>query len=195
MGMAEFEFIQAGAAIGTAVATIALVILLYRTIKQMEATVHLSRVQTEYRFRPWIGPVNSIKENKQSINGKRQFDIAIKNFGEIPAEYVKAYFKMDDKIMEKEVLKSDTVETFNLGPMLPNMEKHYWFFIERELMSKVQAGNGSIFIAVYFEYPVSGGESGYGMISEYNPQTNGFIHKDMWVETPSGRTTHDKTKV
>ena len=79
--------------------------------------------------------------------------------------------------------------------MLPNMEKHYWFFIDKQILSKVQEGDGKIFIAVYFEYPVSGGKSGYGMISEYNPQTNGFIHKDMWVETPSGRTTHDKSKI
>ena len=38
-----------------------------------------------------------------------------------------------------------------------------------------------IFIALYFEYPLTEGTSGYGMISEYNPKMNGFVHKDMWV--------------
>ena len=189
--MVELEFFETGAAIGTAVATIALVILLYRTIKQMEATVSLSRIQTEYRFRPWIGPSNSIKELKDSINGKHQFDVGIKNFGEIPAEYVTVYFKQGNKLMSKDVLKSDESESFNLGPMLPNMEKHYWFFVDRDFLNKVKEGTEQLFTAIYFEYPVSGGTSGYGMISEYNPKTNSFIHKDMWVETPTGRTTHE----
>ncbi len=189
--LVEYAVLEAMAGIGTAAATIALVILLYRTVKQLESTVQLSRVQTEYRFRPWVGPSNSIKELKDSINGKHQFEIGIKNFGEIPAEYVMAHFKQDNKLMTKADIKSENVESFNLGPMLPNMEKKYWFFIEKNLMQQVKDGNEKLFTAVFFEYPVSGGKSGYGMISEYNPKTNSFLHKEMWVETPTGRTTHD----
>jgi len=192
--LVEYAFIESAAAIGTAIATIALVILLYRTIKQMEATVHLSRVQTEYRFRPWVGPNNSIKEIPDSINGKRQFDVGIKNFGEIPAEYVKAFFKLDNKMMSKDFFKSDQAESFNLGPMLPNMEKHYWFFIEPELMEKAKEGTEKIFTAMYFEYPVTGGKSGYGMLSEYNPATSVFIHKEMWVESPNSLQPASKGK-
>ena len=189
--MVDLAVIETISAVGTAVATIALVILLYRTIKQMEATVNLSRIQTEYRFRPWVGPTNSIKELTNSINGKRQFEVVVKNFGEIPAEHVMAYFKHDDKLISKNDLKSENVESFNLGPVLPNMEKHYWFLLDHDLIDKAKEGKEKIFTAVYFEYPVSGGKSGYGMISEYNAQTNGFVHKEMWVETPTGRTTHD----
>ena len=188
--MVEVALFETAASIGTAIATIALVILLYRTIKQMEATVSLSRIQTQYRFRPWVGPSNSIKELKDSIDGKHQFEVVIKNYGEIPAEYVTVYFKQGNKLMSKDDLKSDKTENFNLGPMLPNMEKHYWFFIDRDFMSKVKEGTQQLFTAIYFEYPVSGGKSGYGMISEFNPKTSSFVHKDMWVETPSGRTTH-----
>ena len=193
--MAELAALEAVAAIGTAAATIALVILLYRTVKQLESTVQLSRVQTEYRFRPWVGPSNSIKQLKDSINGKQQFEVGIKNYGELPAEYVKAYFKHDTKIISKDDLRADNVESFNLGPMLPNMEKRYWFFIERPMMEKIKEEKEKLFTAIFFEYPVSGGKSGYGMISEYNPQTSSFVHKDMWVETPTGRTTHDKDKI
>ena len=189
--MADLVIVETISSVGTAIATIALVILLYRTIKQMEATVSLSRIQTEFRFRPWVGPTNSIKELSNSINGKRQFEIVIKNFGEIPAEYVKAYFKHDTKLISKNDLKSENVDSFNLGPMLPNMEKHYWFFLAHDLIDSAKEGKEKIFTAVYFEYPVSGGKSGYGMISEYNAQTNGFLHKEMWVETPSGRTTQE----
>jgi len=59
--MVDLVFLQAIGGIATAVATIALVIILFRTVKQLEATVVVSKVQTEYRFRPWIGPNNSIK--------------------------------------------------------------------------------------------------------------------------------------
>ncbi len=78
--MVEIGFAEIGA-IATAVATIALVFVLWKTIKQFEATVQLSRVQTEFRFRPWIGPLHEIKKVEQSVNDKVQFDVSIKNFG------------------------------------------------------------------------------------------------------------------
>ena len=135
----------------------------------------------EFRFRPWIGPVNSIKPMGEA-NGKNQFDVAMKNYGELPATELVASFKMDTKMMTKEVLKSGDVESFNLGPMLPNMEKHYWFFIDCDLIEKAKRDEIKIFIALYFDYQTNQAKSGYGMISEYNPKMNGFMHKDMWVD-------------
>ena len=77
--MVEIGFAEIGA-IATAVATIALVFVLWRTIRQLEASVKLSKVQTEFRFRPWIGPLHDIKKVEQSVNDKTQFDVSIKNF-------------------------------------------------------------------------------------------------------------------
>ena len=144
----------------------------------------MSKIETEYRLRPWIGPVNSIKSLPP--NGEtNQYDCTIKNYGELPAKNVKAYCKIDTKIMDREVFKSNPGKTFNLGPLLPNMEKHYWVFIDSSLIKKAKEGSEKIFSALYFEYPVTGGQSGYGMISEYDPKNDGFIHKDMWVESPN----------
>jgi len=179
--MTEIEILSVIGSIGTAIATIILVILLWKTIKQFETTAKLSTVEMEFRFRPWIGPVNTIKAMGEA-NGKNQFDVALKNYGELPATQLIASFKMDTKIMSKDVLNSEDTEKFNLGPMLPNMEKHYWFFIDCKLIQKAKEGKIKIFIALYFEYPLTQGTSGYGMISEYDPKMNGFIHKDMWVE-------------
>jgi len=182
--MVELALIQTFGVLGTAAATIALVILLYRIVKQLEATVTLSRVQTEYRFRPWVGPLNSIEA--LSANGDlSKFECTIKNYGEIPAQYVKAYCKIDIKLMDRDIFKSNPGKPFNLGPLLPNMEKHYWIFIDSELMKKAKEGTGKIFSALYFEYPVAGGKSGYGMISEYDPKNDSFTHKDMWVQSPN----------
>ena len=179
--MLDMEILTVIGSLGTAVATIVLVVLLWQTIKQFETTAKLSTVQMEFRFRPWIGPVNSIKAMGEA-NGKNQFDVAMKNYGELPATHLKASFKMDTKMMSKDVLKSEDIEKFNLGPMLPSMEKHYWFFIDCDLIKKAKAGEIKIFIALYFEYPLTSAASGYGMISEYIPKMNSFIHKEMWVE-------------
>ena len=182
--MVDVAILETAGVLGTAAATIALVVLLYRTVKQLEATVNLSKIQTDYRFRPWIGPLDSIKALPPK-GDLHQYDCTIKNYGEIPAQNVKAYCKIDTKLMNRDVFKSDPGKTFNLGPMLPNMEKHYWVFIDSELIKKTKEGSGKIYSALYFEYPVSGGMSGYGMISEYNPQNDGFMHKDMWVQSPN----------
>jgi len=174
--------IEAWATIATAVATIALVILLWRTIRQFEATVEVSRIQTKYRFRPWIGPSTNIKKLESSINEKCQFDISIKNYGELPAKGVAAKFKMDTKMLKRESIDSSDIESYDLGPILPNMEKHYWFFIEPELWKKAQEGQEKVFTILYFEYEGPTGKSGYGMISEYNATSKNFIHRDMWID-------------
>jgi len=180
--MEDLAVLETIGVLGTAGASVALVFLLYKTVKQLEATVTLSRVQTEYRFRPWIGPLNSIQALLTN-NEKHQYDCTIKNYGEIPAQYVKAYCKIDTKLMSRDIFKSEPGQPFNLGPLLPNMEKHYWIFIDSNLIQKAKEGKEKIFSALYFEYPLSNGKSGYGMISEYNPKTDGFVHKDMWVDT------------
>jgi len=179
----EILTLEAMGSILTAVATIALVILLWRTIKQFEATVRVSEIQTKYRFRPWIGPNNSIKPIPSNKNGKHKFDVGIKNFGEIPAAEVHVHYKIDTKLITKEDLNQNDVDHFNLGPMLPNMEKHYWFFIDSELIQKAKEGKEQIFTGVFFEYQVAGNKNGYGMISQYIPESDSFIHKQMWVDT------------
>jgi hypothetical protein len=178
--MVDFELLTVVGSLGTAIATIVLVILLWKTIKQFETTATLSRIQTEFRFRPWIGPVNSIKSIGEA-DGKNQFSVTVKNYGELPATYMKASFKMDTEMMNKDILNSEKIDKFDLGPMLPNMEKHYWFFIDSDLIEKAKKGETKIFIILFFEYPLTDGTSGYGMISEYNPKMDGFMHKDMWV--------------
>lgn len=173
--------IEAAGSIATAVATVALVFLLYRTVKQLEATVEVSRIQTEYRFRPWIGHVGAIKKIEDSMNENRQFDITIKNFGELPASKVTVKF-----VMSKNILKRNEIKTrqnqFDLGPMLPNMEKHYWFFIPSDVWKKAEEGKERLFTGLFFNYLASGKESGYGMISEYDPSSHNFVHKDMWID-------------
>jgi len=166
----------------TAVASVILVFLLWRTVKQMEYTVKLSKVQTEHRFRPWIGPEGNIK-HLNVTDDNYQFDVVLKNFGELPAANVTASYKIKNEIINKSEITKTVDHKFNLGPLLPNMEKHYWFFINSDLIKKAINQETQIFIALYFEYEAVGKKSGYGMISQYDSKTNSFSHKDMWVES------------
>ncbi|KKM60729.1 hypothetical protein LCGC14_1538880, partial [marine sediment metagenome] len=124
----------------TGVATVVLAVCLIRTFKHMEAVTKMTTMETQYRLRPWIGPINGISKMDHSISEKCQFDIAIKNFGELPASRVTAKFKIDTKMMSREDAESSDLESFDLGPVFPNMEKHYWFFIEPELWKKALEG-------------------------------------------------------
>ncbi|HET6458454.1 MAG TPA: hypothetical protein VFG24_06215, partial [Nitrosopumilaceae archaeon] len=118
--------------IGTAIGTIALVFLFWKTIKQLEETVKLSKIQSNYRFRPWVGPFNNI-QFMSTTNARDQFSIIIKNYGEIPASNVIAKFTMKTEPITKEILeKPELFSDFSLGPLLPNMEKRYWFFIDSD---------------------------------------------------------------
>ena len=174
--------IESLGSIATAVATVALVILLYRTVKQLESTVELSRIQTEYRFRPWIGHVGKITKIEPSINNDYQFSISVKNFGELPAPQVSANFILSKTLISRDELKSSNLNQFNLGPMLPNMEKHYWFFIPTDIWKLAEEDKEKIFVGIFFTYPASGKDSGYGIISEYSASSNSFIHKEMWID-------------
>ena len=174
--------IEVWAQLATAGATIALVILLFLTVKQFEAQVEVSRIQTEFRFRPWIGPTGPIKKMEKSISDDCQFDIAIKNYGELPANGITAKFIKSTEPLTRDSFESPTTTSFELGPMLPTMEKHYWFFIDSQLWEKADSGSESLHTALYFEYGHAGKNSGYGMLSEYNASAKNFIHKDMWID-------------
>ena len=156
--------------------------LFLKTVRQLEETVKLSRIQSVHRFRPWIGPSNSI-ELMSASQGRQQFSITLKNYGEIPASNVVAMFMMKNDMMTRDAIKnSDSKDSFSLGPLLPNMEKRYWFFIDSDLIQKAKDGDAQIFISLYFAYEHHVGKSGYGMVSHYDPKINGFMHKDMWVD-------------
>jgi hypothetical protein len=77
---------------------------------------------------------------------------------------------------------SSKFDNFTLGPLLPNMEKHYWLSLDSALLQKVKDDNSQFFTMVYFSYEFSGGKAGYGMLSQFDAKTGTFLHKDMWVD-------------
>jgi hypothetical protein len=165
-----------------------IVILLYRTVKDYAEVAKLSRIEVKQRFRPWIGPSTGRVEFVHSTDGKEQYSIAIKNFGEIAATNVVAMSIKGNKMpLTKDILimssdDSSKIDKFTLGPLLPNMEKHYWLSLDSTLIQKVRDGNSQLFTTVYFSYEFSGGKAGYGMTSQFDTKTGTFIHKDMWVD-------------
>ena len=167
----------------TGIGTVVLAIALIKTFKHMEVVTQMSAIETEYRLRPWIGPTGAIKKMEKSISDNCQFDIAIKNYGELPANSVTAKFVKSNKPLTRESFQSSDVDSFDLGPVMPTMEKHYWFFIDSETWKKADDGSEPLYTGLYFEYSHSRKKSGYGMLSEYSSTAKNFIHKDMWIDS------------
>ena len=166
----------------------AIVILMIKTVKDYAEVAKMSRLQVKQRFRPWIGPTSGI-EFLREADGKHQFSIAIKNFGEIPATKVVAMSTAMSELPSREFLLDGgngngkvKLDKFVLGPLLPNMEKKYWMFVDTDTMQKVKSGTFPLYTLTNFLYEFEGGASSYGMISQYDPKTSVFVHKDMWVE-------------
>ncbi len=166
----------------TGIGTVALAIALIKTFKHMSAVTKMTSIETEYRLRPWIGPTGPIKKMEKSISDDCQFDITIKNYGELPATAVTAKFVKSTEPLSRESFESNDVSSYDLGPVMPTMEKHYWFFIDSETWKKADSGIEPLYTGLYFEYNHAGKKSGYGMLSEYNSTTKNFVHKDMWIE-------------
>lgn len=163
----------------------AVVVLLYKTVKDFAELAKVSKLQTQVRFRPWIGPSGGF-EFLRDDNDKKQYSIAMKNFGEVPATNVIVTSAISDAKPEKssalETSKQDGATEFHIGPLLPGMEKRYWIFIENERYKKTMEGTSKLFVFIYFTYLYSGGKSVYGMISELDRKTNNFVHREMWID-------------
>jgi len=147
----------------------------------MEAVTKMISIETEYRSRPWIGPTGSIKKMEKSISDDCQFDVTIRNYGELPANAVVAKFVKSSEPLTRESFQSNDVKSYDLGPVMPTMKKHYWFFIDSETWKKVDSGEEPLYTGLYFEYIHAGKKSGYGMLSEYSSTSKNFVHKDMWI--------------
>jgi hypothetical protein len=164
---------------------IGVILLLWKTVKDFAELAKVSKLQTEVRFRPWVGP-NGGYELLREDDAKKQYAIAMKNFGEVPASNVIVTCTITDTKPNKSNpmnnSKNNGNNQFQIGPLLPGMEKRYWVFIENERFRKTMQGASNIFIFIYFSYEYSGGESGYGMISQLDNKTNNFVHKEMWID-------------
>jgi hypothetical protein len=171
-------------ALATVIVEAIIVILLYRTVKDYAEVAKLSRIEAKHRFRPWVGPAGGV-EFLREANGKHQYAVTIKNYGEIPASRVIGISTTRSESPSREIINDDGLDKFNLGPLLPYMEKRYWIFVDSAAIEKAKNG-GQMFAVIYFLYDfAAGGKSGYGMISQYDAKTNGFVHKDMWVDQES----------
>src|SRR3989442_11902941 len=173
------------AQIGSLVVETLIVVLLAKTVKDYAQVAKVSKLQTELRFRPWIGPTTGI-ELLRTVDSKHQYAVTIKNFGEIPATNVIATSAIrHDTMPKREDLLADTkndLDKFVLGPLLPNMEKKYWIFVDSRCIQNTKEGAPNLFVFVHFTYEYHGGRRVNGLISRFDPKSGQFVHKDMWVD-------------
>jgi uncharacterized repeat protein (TIGR01451 family) len=165
---------------------VGVILLLWKTVKDFAELAKVSKLQTEVRFRPWVGPNGGFELLREDGQNK-QYSITMKNFGEVPASNVMVTCTIADSMPDKLSFlnhnnNSESKNQFQIGPLLPGMEKRYWVFIENERYRSAMEGTSNIFIFIYFVYLFSGGKSGYGMISQLDSKTNNFVHKEMWID-------------
>lgn len=167
----------------TGFGTILLSILLYKSFRHLEAVTKATEIQTEFKFRPWVGPTGLIREIGQE-SGQKRFEVTIKNFGDLPANEVLVSSIVKNEKISKDELQSQKTKRISLGPMLPNMEKRYWLDIDVSAIEEAKNRGQKIHTGILFEYPLSFGKSEYGLISEVDPDSLKFVHTDMWVASP-----------
>jgi uncharacterized repeat protein (TIGR01451 family) len=118
-----------------------------------------------------MGTPNGGLELLRDDDNKKQYSIAMKNFGEVPASNVIVTCTISDTKPEKltpiDNSKNYDRNQFHIGSLLPGMEKRYCVFIENDRYRKTMEGASNIFIFIYFSYVYSGGRSSYGMISSW----------------------------
>jgi hypothetical protein len=131
----EYGFILG---LATVIVESVIVVLLYKAVKDYAEVAKLSRIEVKQRFRPWIGPAGGIEFLKNTANGKHQYVVTIRNYGEIPASGVIGMSLADFEMPTREMVKGDKLSKFDLGPLLPSMEKRYWIFIDAELLERAK---------------------------------------------------------
>src|SRR6185437_6080914 len=89
----------------TGIGTAILVVLIVKTLRHMKIATRFTEIQTNYKFRPWIGPSNTIKEIDGDEKNNR-FEIVLKNFGDLPAPYV-----MVSSIISKDAITREQIKT------------------------------------------------------------------------------------
>ena len=119
------ETLEKYVAVVAGIAEIAIVFLLWRTVKDFAQLVKVSKLQTEIRFRPWVGPSGNIRHVRDyTESNKKQYAIPIKNFGEVPSTAVTAMSTYSDTLPNRELLKSPNINrVFDLVYFSPTWKR------------------------------------------------------------------------
>jgi len=148
-----------------------------RNINSVRHTIQL----TELQVRPWVGPVDSgLVLKSTSSEGKEKYIIKIKNFGKTKTKNVNANFIIQDHKFNRESVIDSPNERFDLGPLHPEMEKDFWFYVNSDLIQQATSNHSQIFIGIYMSYESQEDSNGYGIMYQYNNQTDVFDRIETW---------------
>jgi len=158
---------------------LALVVWLYfwsRNIKGARDIVHFLKLKS----RPWVGPTDSSIIYATKSDDEKNFSITLKNFGQIKAKNVKVYFTAQDQKPSKAQLNASNISKSNLGSLMPQLQTDYSFVVDSNKIQKAKTNGEPLFVGLYFSYEFGSTKSGYGLISEYNPQSRSFERMETW---------------
>jgi len=130
---------------------------------------------------PSIGAINNTLFGTK-LNNKEKFIIKLKNFGETPAKAVTVYFTLQNKTPTKEKLYDNKENDLDLGPMLPFMEKSYWFYMDSDEMQKVRKNEEQNYACFFISYESEDRKYQYGIVYKYDSHEDGFVKTEIWED-------------
>jgi len=176
--MSELKTIEQIAIIFGEAALVVMTFLIWKEIAHIREAFHFTKLHS----RPWVGPSDGkISRDKDSKN-KEKYVIKIKNFGKSPAKNVTVNFIVQDQKLSRGSVKNSHGDKFSLGPLLPEMEKNYWFYIDSDKMQKARSNAADVYIGLYISYELLHGKNGYGMIGHFDSHENDFVKTEMWED-------------
>jgi len=161
------------------IAIVVMAFLVTNAFQKVKKTDKMISLQSQ----PWVAPSDgSILLDPNSPPDKEKFIIKLKNFGKTPAKSVTIHFISQNQKPSKKDLQESNVNKFSLGPMPPNMEKSYWFYLDSDEMQKVRKNTAQVFIGIYISCEFPGGKNGYGLIGHFDSHEDGFVKTEMWED-------------
>jgi len=177
--MVELDLLVDIALIAGESALVVMTILIWKEIGHVDEVFKFTKLQSQ----PWVAPSNGdILSDPNSPPGKEKFIMKLKNFGKTPAKNVTIHFISQNREPSKSSIQESNVNNFILGPMPPNMEKSYWFYMDSDEMQKVRKNAAQVFIGIYISYEFPGGKNGYGLIGHFDSHEDGFVKTEMWED-------------
>ena len=159
-------------------ALVAMTVLIWKEISHIREAFHFTKLHS----RPWVGPSSGNISRDKDFDEKEKYVIKIKNFGKSPAKNVTVNFIVQEQKLSKNSVKNSQDNKFSLGPLLPEMEKNYWFYIDSDKMQKARSNAAEVYIGLYISYDLLHGKNGYGIIGHFDSHENNFVKTEMWED-------------
>jgi len=176
--LSELEIAKEIAMILGMFSLVGMAVVIWKEISHLKKSTFLKKLSSM----PSVATHGNIITIPNSDSKKEKFSVKIKNFGETPADNVSGHFITKDHTISRGSVENSQDNQVNMGPLLPNMEASYWFYIDSDKMQKARSNAADVYIGLYISYDFETKKNGYGMIGHFDSHENDFVKTEMWED-------------